>query len=105
MKKSLAEKEALKESLSKSIFISVKEDGKLVKIPYGLEDKYLIPIFLDLREFERGIEYFRLNEMDKNKEMTVETVDSYKKIKEDPNFLGFVVDIANLNYSIDADLI
>ena len=43
--------------------------------------------------------------MYKNKEMTVETVDSYKKIKEDPNFLGFVVDIANLNYSIDADLI
>jgi hypothetical protein len=103
--KIIKEREALKESLSKSTFISVKEDGKFVKIPYGLEDKYLIPIFLDLREFERGIEYFRLNEMDKNKEMTVETVDSYKKIKEDPNFLGFVVDIANLNYSIDTDLI
>lgn len=97
--------DALKEELSKATFISVKEDGEFVKIPHGLDNDYLIPIFLDLSEYERGMEYFRLNEMDKNKQMTIETVDSYKKIKKDPNFLGFVIDIANLNYSINNDLI
>ena len=47
------------------------------------------------------MEYFRLNEMDENKEYVIEKLDYYKKLKEDPNFLGYIVNIARISYILN----
>ena len=97
--------QAIKEYISDKEFIISVEDNKPVKIPYGNDGKYLVPIFTDSIEYENGMQYFSLNVMDENKEYIIEKLDYFKKLKEDPNFLGYLVNIARVSYIINITLI
>ncbi len=89
----------------KEFIISI-EDGKPVKISYGNDGKYLVPIFTDALEYKNGMQYFSLNVMDENKEYVIDKLEKYnKKLKEDPNFLGYIVNIARVSYIINITLI
>ena len=86
------------------LIISV-EDSKPVKIPYANDGNYLVPVFTDEQEYINGMQYFSLNVMDENKDYIIEKVDYFKKLKEDPNFLGYIVNIARVSYIINTTLL
>ena len=86
------------------VIISI-EDNEPVKIPYGNDDEYIVPIFTDEREYTLGMQYFSLNVMDENKEYIIEKLDYFKKLKEDPNFLGYLVNISSVSYIINTSLL
>ena len=52
-----------------------------------------------------GMQYFSLNEMAENKDYVIEKTDYFKKLKEDPNFLGFLVNISSVSYIINTSLL
>ena len=83
----------IKEYLSKNIFIISSKNDELFTIPYGNDGEYVIPIFTDLREYERGMEYYDLNELD-NDEFIIEKIEKI----DDPNFLGYLINIASVSY-------
>ncbi|MEE1336231.1 hypothetical protein [Methanobrevibacter sp.] len=97
--------EDMKEYLKDNVFIISTEDTKPVKIPYGNDGDYIVPIFTDKREYDLGMQYFSLNEMAENKDYIIEKTDYFKKLKEDPNFLGFLVNISSVNYIINTSLL
>ena len=86
------------------IIISI-EDNEPVKIPYGNDGEYVVPIFTDEREYTLGMQYFSLNVMDENKEYIIEKLDYFKKLREDPNFLGYLVNISSVSYIINTSLL
>jgi hypothetical protein len=86
------------------LIISI-EDDKPVKIPYGNDGEYVVPVFTDEREYILGMQYFSLNVMDENKEYIIEKLDYFKKLKEDPNFLGYLVNISSVSYIINTSLL
>ena len=93
------------EYIKDKYFIISIEDGKPVKIPYANDGEYLVPIFTDAHEYEIGMQYFSFNVMDENKEYIIEKLDYFKKLKEDPNFLGYIVNIARVSYIINISLL
>ena len=95
----------IKEYISDKKFIISVEDAKPVKIPYGNDGQYLVPIFTDALEYKNGMQYFSLNVMDENKEYIIKKLDYFKKLKEDPNFLGYIVNIARVSYIINITLL
>ena len=97
--------EDMKEYLKENVFIISTEDNEPVKIPYGNDGDYIVPIFTDKREYDMGMQYFSLNEMAENKEYIIEKTDYFKKLKEDPNFLGFLVNISSVSYIINTSLL
>jgi len=97
--------EDMKEYLKDNVFIISTEDNEPVKIPYGNDGDYIVPIFTDKREYDMGMQYFSLNEMAENKDYVIEKTDYFKKLKEDPNFLGFLVNISSVSYIINTSLL
>ena len=95
----------MKEYLKENVFIISIEDAEPVKIPYGNDGDYIVPIFTDKREYDMGMQYFSLNEMAENKDYIIEKTDYFKKLKEDPNFLGFLVNISSVSYIINTSLL
>lgn len=91
----------IKELLKKSQLITLTEEEKLIKIPYGNDGDFIIPVFSDEKELEKGMEYFRLNEMVENKTTKTVKLEYFKKIKENPNFLGLLINIATVSYIIN----
>lgn len=100
-----ATEQEIKEYIKNNYFIISVEDGKPVKIPYGNDGEYLVPIFTDEQEYVNGMQYFSLNVMDENKDYIIEKLDCFKKLKEDPNFLGYIVNIARVSYIINLTLL
>ena len=86
-------------------FIISVENDKPVKIPYGNDDEYIVPIFTDEREYVLGMQYFSLNVMDENKGYIIEKLDWFKKLKEDPKFLGYLVNISSVSYILNISLL
>ena len=84
----------IKEYLSKNTFIVSTENNEALTIPYANDGQYVIPIFTDLLEYERGMEYYRLNEMDENKDYEIKKIEKI----DDPNFLGYLINIASVSY-------
>ena len=84
----------IKNYLSENTFIISTENNDLLTIPYGNDGKFVIPIFTDLLEYERGMEYFRLNEMAENKDYVIEKIEKI----DNPNFLGYLINIASASY-------
>ena len=97
--------ENMKEYLKDNVFIISIENNEPVKIPYGNDGDYIVPIFTDKREYDMGMQYFSLNEMAENKDYVIEKTDYFKKLKEDPNFLGFLVNISSVSYIINTSLL
>ena len=97
--------EDMKEYLKDNDFIISVENKEPVKIPYGNEDEYIVPVFTDEREYTLGMQYFSLNLMDENKEYIIEKLDYFKKLKEDPKFLGFLVNISSVSYILNTSLL
>ncbi|WP_296782169.1 hypothetical protein [uncultured Methanobrevibacter sp.] len=97
--------ENMKEYLKDNVFIISIENNEPVKIPYGNDGDYIVPIFTDKREYDMGMQYFSLNEMAENKDYIIEKTDYFKKLKEDPNFLGFLVNISSVSYIINTSLL
>lgn len=95
----------IKEYIEDNYFIISIEDNEPVKIPYANDGEYLVPIFTDELEYINGMQYFSLNVMDENKEYIIEKLDYFKKLKEDPNFLGYIVNIARVSYIINTSLL
>ena len=95
----------IKDYIKDKEFIISIEDSKPVKIPYANDGEYLVPIFTDEHEYINGMQYFSLNVMDENKEYIIEKLDYFKKLKEDPNFLGYIVNIARVSYIINTTLL
>lgn len=85
---------SIKNYLSENEFIVSVENDETVKIPYGNDGNYVIPIFTDLNEYNRGMEYYELNKMNKNKDYLIGKL---KKI-DDPNFLGYLINMASVSY-------
>ena len=86
--------EEIRDYLSDNLFIISTENDEPVTIPYGNDGHYVIPIFTDSLEYERGMEYYQLNEMDKNKDYSIEKIEKI----DDPNFLGYLINIASTSY-------
>ena len=86
--------EEIKEYLSENIFIISGNQYELFTIPYGNDGEYVIPIFTDLLEYERGMEYYDLNEMSENKDYVIKKIEKI----DDPNFLGYLINIASVSY-------
>lgn len=84
----------IKDYLSKNIFIISSDNDKFFTIPYGNDGEYVIPIYTDLLEYERGMEYYDLNEMSENKDYIVKKIEKI----DDPNFLGYLINIASVSY-------
>ena len=84
----------IKDYIKDAYFIISVENSKPVKIPYGNDGQYIVPIFTDALEYKNGMQYFSLNVMDENKDYLIEKLDYFKNLKEDPNFLGFLVNIS-----------
>ncbi len=95
----------MQEYIQNHEFIISVEDNSPVKIPYGNDGEYVVPVFTDKREYTLGMQYFSLNVMDENKECIIEKLDYFKKLKQDPNFLGYLVNISSVSYIINTDLI
>ena len=95
----------MKEYIDENPFIISVENGKPVKIPYANDGEYIVPIFTDEREYSLGMQYFSLNEMAENKGYVIEKLDYFKKLREDPNFLGFLVNISSVSYIINTSLL
>ena len=92
--------EQIKEYLNSHEFIISIENKKPIKIPYGLieDEKYVVPIYTDLKEYEKGLEYYSLNEMGENKDYEIKKLCEYKKINENPNFLEYLINMASVSY-------
>ena len=97
--------EKIRNYIKENYLIISVEDGKPVKIPYANDGEYLVPAFTDEHEYVMGMQYFSLNVMDENKEYIIEKLDYFKKLKEDPNFLGYIVNIARVSYIINTSLL
>ena len=97
--------EKIRKYIKENYLIISVEDGKPVKIPYANDGEYLVPAFTDEHEYVMGMQYFSLNVMDENKEYVIEKLDHFKKLKEDPNFLGYIVNIARVSYIINTSLL
>ncbi len=97
--------EEIKEYIKSNVFIISIENNEAVKIPYGNDAEYVVPVFTDLREYTLGMQYFSLNVMDENKEYLLEKLDYFKKLKEDPKFLGYLVNISSASYIINTSLL
>lgn len=97
--------QSIKEYISDKEFIISVEDNEPVKIPYGNDGQYIVPIFTDALEYKNGMQYFSLNVMDENKGYIIKKLDYFKKLKEDPNFLGYIVNIARVSYIINITLL
>ena len=95
----------IKEYVKENLLIISIEDNEPVKIPYGNDGEYVVPVFTDEREYTLGMQYFSLNVMDENKEYIIEKLDYFKKLKDDPNFLGYLVNIARVSYIINLTLL
>ena len=95
----------MKEYINDNPFIISIEDDEPVKIPYGNHDEYIVPVFTDEREYTLGMQYFSLNVMDENKDYIIEKLDYFKKLKEDPKFLGFLVNISSVSYILNTSLL
>ena len=95
----------MKEYITGNVFIISVEDNEPVKIPYGNDGDYVVPIFTDEREYTLGMQYFSLNVMDENKEYVIEKLDYFKKLKEDPKFLGYLVNISSVSYILNISLL
>ncbi|MBQ2635245.1 MAG: hypothetical protein IJG09_00860 [Methanobrevibacter sp.] len=95
----------IKEYIKDNYFIISIEDNKPVKIPYGNDGNYLVPIFTDEAEYINGMQYFSLNVMDENKEYIIEKLNYFKNLGDDPNFLGYIVNIARVSYIINTTLL
>ena len=95
----------IKEYIQDKEFIISVEDNEPVKIPYANDGEYLVPIFTDELEYENGMDYFKLNMMDENKGYVIEKLDCFKKLKEDPNFLGYIVNIARISYILNITIL
>lgn len=95
----------IKEYIKENYFIISVEDNKPVKIPYANDGEYLVPIFTDALEYKNGMQYFSLNVMDENKEYIIEKLDYFKNLRDDPNFLGYIVNIARVSYIININLL
>lgn len=95
----------IKEYIKDEYFIISVEDEKPVKIPYANDGEYLVPIFTDEHEYIMGMQYFSLNVMDENKDYVIEKLDCFKNLKDDPNFLGYIVNIARVSYIININLL
>ena len=96
---------AIKEYIKDNYFIISVEGDEPVTIPYGNDGQYIVPIFTDALEYKNGMQYFSLNVMDENKDYIIEKLDYFKKLKDDPNFLGYIVNIARVSYIINITLI
>ena len=97
--------EKIRNYIKENYLIISVEDGKPVKIPYANDGEYLVPAFTDEHEYIMGMQYFSLNVMDENKEYVIEKLDYFKKLKEDPNFLGYIINIARVSYIINTSLL
>jgi len=97
--------EKIRKYIKENYLIISVEDGKPVKIPYANDGEYLVPAFTDEHEYMMGMQYFSLNVMDENKEYVIEKLDYFKKLKEDPNFLGYIINIARVSYIINTSLL
>ena len=86
--------EEIKEYLSENTFIISSNRNEFFTIPYGNDGEYVIPIFTDLLEYERGMEYYDLNEMSENKDYVIKKIEKI----DDPNFLGYLINIASVSY-------
>lgn len=95
----------IKNYIKDNEFIISVEDNNPVKIPYANDGEYLVPIFTDEQEYINGMQYFSFNLMDENKDYIIEKLDYFKKLKEDPNFLGYIVNIARVSYIINITLL
>ena len=95
----------IKEYINEYPLIISIEDNEAVKIPYGNDGDYVVPVFTDEREYTLGMQYFSLNVMDENKDYIIEKLDYFKKLKEDPNFLGYLVNISSVSYIINTSLL
>jgi hypothetical protein len=95
----------IRQYIQDKYFIISTEDSKPVKIPYANDGEYLVPVFTDEAEYINGMQYFSLNVMDENKDYIIEKLDYFKKLKEDPNFLGYIVNIARVSYIINLNLL
>lgn len=95
----------IKEYIKDNYFIISIEDNEPVKIPYANDGEYIVPIFTDALEYKNGMQYFSLNVMDENKEYIIEKLDYFKNLKDDPNFLGYIVNIARISYIININLL
>ena len=95
----------IKEYIKDNYFIISVEDNKPVKIPYANDGEYIVPIFTDALEYKNGMQYFSLNVMDENKEYIIEKLDYFKNLRDDPNFLGYIVNIARVSYIININLL
>ena len=95
----------IKNYIKDAYFIISVENSKPVKIPYGNDGQYIVPIFTDDLEYKNGMQYFSLNVMDENKDYLIEKLDYFKNLKEDPNFLGFLVNISRVSYIINTTLL
>ena len=95
----------MKEYIQENELIISVEDDEAVKIPYGNDDDYIVPVFTDKREYTLGMQYFSLNVMDENKDYIIEKLDYFKKLKEDPKFLGFLVNISIVSYILNVSLL
>ena len=95
----------IKEYIKENPLIISIEDDEPVKIPYGNDGEYVVPIFTDEREYILGMQYFSLNVMDENKEYIIEKLDYFKKLRKDPNFLGYLVNISSVSYIINTSLL
>lgn len=97
--------EDMKEYIKDNEFIISVENNEPVKIPYGNDDEYIVPVFSDEREYILGMQYFSLNVMDENKDYIIEKLDYFKKLKDDPNFLGYLVNISSVSYILNISLL
>ena len=97
--------EDMKEYIKDNEFIISVENNEPVKIPYGNDGEYIVPVFSDEREYILGMQYFSLNVMDENKDYIIEKLDYFKKLKDDPNFLGYLVNISSVSYILNISLL
>ncbi len=84
----------IKDYLKDNIFIISSENDEYFTIPYGNDGEYVIPIFTDSIEYERGMEYYDLNEMSENKDFMIKKIEKV----DDPNCLGYLINIASVSY-------
>ena len=95
----------MKEYIKENPLIISIEDSEPVKIPYGNDDEYTVPVFTDEREYILGMQYFSLNVMDENKEYIIEKLDYFNKLKKDPKFLGYLVNISSASYILNTSML
>ena len=90
--------------LNNNKILTILNNEKFIKIPHGNDNNYIIAILTDISEVQKAKEYFDFNEVPYTEEKEVLIKDFEKIIKEDPNFLGFNINISNLSYFLDKNL-